>query len=60
MEVIVFPNGTKVKGDILEKASEAVLRAIEKELPEEALSYEVYKYVLVKCKDKLKEKKIIL
>lgn len=60
MKVIVFPNGTEVKEEILEKASEDALRAIEKELPEEALSYEVYKYVLVKCKDKLKEKKITL
>lgn len=60
MEVIEFSNGARVKLDNLEKASDCALRAIEKELPEEVLSYEVYQYVIGKCTDRLNQKKIVL
>lgn len=60
MQVVKFSNDISVKEEILEKAADCALNTIEKELPEEALFYETYDYVLRKCADRLKQKKIVL
>lgn len=60
MQAVKFSNNVIVKEEILDKASDCALSAIEKELPEEALSYETYEFVISKCLDKLKQKRIVL
>ena len=60
MEIVVFSNDTSIEKELLESAAECALQAIKKELPPEVLSYEVCKYVLQTCRDRLKTKKIVL
>lgn len=60
MGIIKFSNGVIVKEEMLNKAAESALSTIEKELPLEALSYEIYQYVINICTDRLKQKKIVL
>ena len=60
MYLVGFSNGKKVDKAVIEKACDRVLEAIEKELPEEALSYEAYEFVISESAQRLKQKRIVL
>lgn len=60
MEYIRFNSGKVVSEDSIKTASDAALKAINNELPEEVHCYEAYKIVLERCKIELRERKIIL
>ena len=58
--IFEYGGGTRVSTEALNRACEAALKAIEKELPEEALTYEAYSAVLEECADQLKAKIVVL
>lgn len=49
-----------VKTRAMHRACEEALKAIEKELPEEARTYEMYSAVLEECSNSLKAKRVVL
>lgn len=55
-----YESGTCVSMQAVDRACEEALKAIEKELPKEALTYEVYSTVIEKCADRLRTKRIVL
>lgn len=57
---IQFDNDICVSGAILDKVCMSVIETIKKELPEEVQVYEVIDEVLDICKEKIKEKRVIL
>lgn len=59
-QTVVFSNEISLNGKLVFQACSKALKAIESELPEEARSYEIYDFIIDTCKQKLKEKKIIL
>lgn len=59
-EVVIFSNGQSLDKEYIEKAQEAALLAIKKELPEEMFFQEAINVILERCKEDLKYKKICL
>lgn len=55
-----YESGTCVSMQAVDRACEQALKAIEKELPKEALTYEVYSTVIEQCADRLRTKRIVL
>ncbi len=55
-----YESGICVSMEAVDRACEEALKAIEKELPKEALTYEVYSTVIEKCAERLRSKKIVL
>ena len=58
--IIQYEGGTCANTKDMDRACEEALKAINKELPEEARTYEVYSAVLEKCTDCLKAKRVVL
>ena len=58
--VISFGNDISVPEEVLEKTVEDILQTIKSELPEEAQTYEVYEFILCRCKDRLQSGRIVL
>lgn len=57
---MMFGNGMSISESTLEKTVNAMLATLKKELPEEAQCFEICEYVLDRCKDNLKCRKMNL
>ncbi|WP_195993881.1 hypothetical protein [Faecalibacillus faecis] len=58
--VYTFSNGAHVDSSTVKKITKAYFETIKKELPEEALNFEVNDFILEEIKTQIKSKKIYL
>ena len=58
--VYTFSNGVQVDSSTIEKIKKAYFEIVKKELPEEALNFEVNDFILEEIKTQIKNKKICL